>query len=113
MIDIEVKMDGDNVIDVIVTPEQVIEVDISSVEVVAEIDKTGPRGYGVAPGGFEDQFLKKASDEDYDTVWSDISYNLLTNKPSIEGIPLIGDQTFAQLQLRALTNTELENLLTI
>lgn len=40
-------------------------------------------------------------------------YELLKNKPSIEGVPLIGDQTFAQLTLVRITNTEIENLLTI
>ena len=39
-------------------------------------------------------------------------YLLLDNKPSIEGIPLIGNQTFAQLTMARITNTEIEDLLT-
>lgn len=38
-------------------------------------------------------------------------YNFLNNKPSIEGVPLIGDQTFEMLHMNALTNQELEEML--
>lgn len=39
-------------------------------------------------------------------------YNDLENKPSIESVPLVGDNTFIQLGLQSLTNQEIEALLT-
>lgn len=47
------------------------------------------------------------------TVVSVNDYNRLRNKPSIEGVELIGDKSFAELNLQRLTNTELENMLTL
>lgn len=41
------------------------------------------------------------------------SYNDLTDKPQIEGITLIGDKTYEELNLQRITNTEIENLLTL
>lgn len=38
-------------------------------------------------------------------------YELLQNKPQIEGIELLGNKTFEELQLQALTNLELEDLI--
>lgn len=40
-------------------------------------------------------------------------YDELQNKPSIEGVELIGDKSFEELNLQRLTNTELENMLTL
>ena len=42
-------------------------------------------------------------------------YNILKNKPSIEGVELIGDKTFAQLGLTPMTSLQIDfivNLLT-
>lgn len=64
-------------------------------------------------GGFSGDWLVKGSNLDYDVLWSSPDYNDLNNKPSIEGVPLVGDQTFAQLRMTSLTNTEIENLLTL
>ena len=47
------------------------------------------------------------------TVVSVNDYNDLRNKPSIEGVTLEGDKTFEELNLQSLTNTELENMLTL
>lgn len=41
-----------------------------------------------------------------------LDYNVLSNKPSIEGITLENDKTFGALGLQALTNSEIEALLT-
>lgn len=38
------------------------------------------------------------------------SYLALTNKPSIEGVTLIGNKTFDDLTLTSITNTEIEEL---
>lgn len=38
-------------------------------------------------------------------------YEKLRNIPKIEGVPLIGDQTFAQLHMMRLTNSDIEALL--
>ena len=38
-------------------------------------------------------------------------YERLRNLPSIEGVPLIGDKTFPQLNMTKLTNSEIEALL--
>lgn len=46
------------------------------------------------------------------TVVSVDDYNRLYNKPSIEGVELVGDKSFEELNLQTLTNTELENILT-
>lgn len=40
-------------------------------------------------------------------------YNRLRNKPQIEGVELIGNKTFADLHLAALSNTEIERLLSL
>ena len=40
-------------------------------------------------------------------------YDELQNKPSIEGVELIGDKSFEELNLQPLTNSELENMLTL
>ena len=47
------------------------------------------------------------------TVVSVNDYNDLRNKPSIEGVELVGDKSFEELNLQSLTNTELENMLTL
>lgn len=47
------------------------------------------------------------------TVVSVDDYNRLYNKPSIEGVELVGDKSFEELNLQTLTNTELENILTL
>lgn len=47
------------------------------------------------------------------TVVSVNDYNDLRNKPRIEGVELIGDKSFEELNLQSLTNTELENMLTL
>ena len=47
------------------------------------------------------------------TVVSVNDYNDLRNKPSIEGVELVGDKSFEELNLQRLTNTELENMLTL
>lgn len=39
-------------------------------------------------------------------------YEELDNKPSIESVPLIGNNTFTSLGLQSLTNSEIEELLT-
>lgn len=39
-------------------------------------------------------------------------YEELENKPSIESVTLIGEQTFRSLGLEALSNAEIEELLT-
>lgn len=38
-------------------------------------------------------------------------YNVLYNKPKIEGVTLIDDKTFDELGMRALTNMEIDELL--
>lgn len=38
-------------------------------------------------------------------------YEALANKPQIEGVTLIGDKSFSDLNLNALTNMEIEELL--
>ena len=38
-------------------------------------------------------------------------YNLLYNKPQIEGVELAGNKSFEDLNLQSLTNTELETML--
>lgn len=40
-------------------------------------------------------------------------YNLLNNKPQIEGVTLEGNKTFEELTLVSLTNAEIEQLLTL
>lgn len=47
------------------------------------------------------------------TVVSVDDYNRLYNKPSIEGVELVGDKSFEELNLQRLTNAELENMLTL
>lgn len=42
----------------------------------------------------------------------DLDYEDLDKKPSIEGITLIGNKTYPELNLLSLTNTEIEELLT-
>lgn len=39
------------------------------------------------------------------------NYNDLTNKPKIESVELSGDKSFEELNLKRITNTELENML--
>lgn len=41
------------------------------------------------------------------------SYPSLYEKPSIEGVTLLGDKTFDELNLTNITNTELEEMLTL
>lgn len=38
-------------------------------------------------------------------------YNDLSNKPQIEGVTLSGDKTYSELNLKSISNTELEELL--
>lgn len=39
------------------------------------------------------------------------NYNDLNNKPMIEGVELVGNKTYEELNLSSLTNTEIEDLL--
>jgi len=39
------------------------------------------------------------------------NYNDLNNKPMIEGVELVGNKTYEELNLSSLTNTEIEELL--
>lgn len=41
------------------------------------------------------------------------NYNDLTNKPRIEGVTLEGDKSFDELNLNAITNSEIEDLLSL
>ena len=41
------------------------------------------------------------------------SYNELQNKPQIEGVTLEGDKTFGDLNLTNITNSEIEDLLSL
>ena len=41
------------------------------------------------------------------------NYNLLYNKPQIEGVTLEGNKTFEELTLISLTNAEIEQLLSL
>lgn len=45
------------------------------------------------------------------TIGGTTDYERLRNLPSIEGVTLIGDKTFPQLNMSKLTNTEIEALL--
>jgi hypothetical protein len=47
------------------------------------------------------------------TVVSVNDYEELRNKPRIEGVELTGDKSFEELNLQRLTNTELENMLSL
>lgn len=44
-------------------------------------------------------------------AFSVADYNLLSNKPAIEGVTLIGNRTFIELGLISLTNFEIEDML--
>lgn len=59
-----------------------------------------------ANGSFDASFMTRSVTEIRD-------YNRLDNKPSIEGVVLIGDKTFPQLNMNSLTNHEIEDLLTL
>jgi hypothetical protein len=59
----------------------------------------------------EDAILQGAVEPIREVVSRD--YALLENKPSIEGVPLVGNKTFPQLNMKSLTNSEIENLLTL
>ena len=67
-------------------------------------------GHGLPPGGTTGQVLTKGSDASFDAVWADpqggggstpgtTDYNQLRNKPSINGVQLVGDKTSAELEL--------------
>lgn len=70
---------------------------------------------------FDDQFIVKDLTKTLETRVLMVSggdggtynYEELDNKPSIEGVPLVGDQTFASLTMTRITNSELENILTL
>lgn len=54
----------------------------------------------------------EVGDEDITIPPLSTDYATLNNKPSVEGVTLVGNKTFPQLGLESITNTELENLLT-
>ena len=59
--------------------------------------------HNIASGGTSGQYRKKASSTDYDVAWGDgggsgtSNYTDLTNKPSINGITLVGNKTGSDL----------------
>lgn len=55
--------------------------------------------------GTEEEWLASLHGED------GTDYERLRNLPSIEGVPLIGNKTFPQLNMSKLTNSEIEALL--
>jgi len=117
MVEVTVKMEEQQVVDVEVKNAPPIDVHLSSGPTIqTTLAGSGPRGRpgkGIPVGGARGQVLRKASEIDYDGEWDDFDYNGLDNKPSIEGIPLVGDQTFERLRMAPMTNTEIENLLTL
>lgn len=117
MVEIGIKMEEKNVIEVDVKNSVPIDVNLSTPALIqTQMYGTGPRGkpgQGMTPGGTVGQVLRKKSNTDHDNEWTDFDYEGLDNKPSIEGVPLIGDTSFPSLNLNALSNIELENLLTI
>lgn len=117
MVDLEIKMEEQNVVSIEVKNPTPVNVQLNSGYTVdTYLVGTGPRGKrgpGVPKGGRPGQIPKKKSDLDYDMEFYDFDYNDLENKPSIEGVPLVGDSSFPVLGLSSLTNTEIENLLTI
>lgn len=102
MVKFEIKMEEGSAIGVEVKDSAPIRVDVSSPPIVkTSMYGTGPRGkpgVGVTPGGTAKQFFRKKSNEDYDGEWADFDYDDLLNKPP---------------DLNALSNIEIENLLTI
>lgn len=117
MVDLEIKMEEQNVISVEVKNPTPVNVQLrGGYSVNTYLTGTGPRGKtgpGLPKGGRPGQIPKKKSDLDYDMEFDDFDYNDLENKPSIEGVPLIGDSSFPILGLTSLSNVEIENLLTI
>lgn len=69
---------------------------------------------------FDDQFIVKDLTKTLETRvlmvggnGGTYDYEELDNKPSIEGVPLVGDQTFASLTMTRITNSELEDILNL
>ena len=73
-----------------------------------EIIRDRPIGLSVS----NRQEVLRMSTEELITV-TEKDYENLRNKPSIEGVELIGDKSFEELNLQRITNTELENMLTL
>lgn len=71
------------------------------------------------PFSFEAQFSEDASfeaqfSEDIRPVIGGTSnYNLLHNKPSINGVTLQGDQTSEDLQINSISNEDIEKLFSL
>lgn len=74
--------------------------------VLTVVDKENAR---LSLGGDESASLSAGST----TLVSTSDYENLRNRPRIEGVELIGDKSFEELNLQRLTNTELENMLTL
>lgn len=56
----------------------------------------------------------EAEVEAHEVIHDDFhDYDGLDNKPQIEGITLEGDKTFEDLNLKSITNTEIEELLSL
>lgn len=77
---------------------------LNAVTVQKFLEKTG------ISNGDIDGILQYLIDEDDPGT---ANYNNLTNKPAIEGITLIGNKTYDQLNLQRITNSEIEDLLVL
>ncbi len=66
-------------------------VDDAALQIKVQLVETGPQG---PPGPM-----------------GTTNYNLLENRPSIQSIELIGNKTFEELGLSAMTPNEIENLI--
>lgn len=86
-----------------------VDVDLSRraiVDVVSSIDTSVDAVIG-------DREPIRAEVHEFINLGGSSSYNDLSDKPQIEGITLVGNKTYEELNLQRITNTELENLLTL
>ena len=80
--------------------DEVVEADISETETLsAEVAST-------------DEFIEVGLDESYvrSGGGGTTDYNDLINKPQIEGVTLIGNKMFPELNLNVLTNSEIQTI---
>lgn len=75
----------------------------AELQIKVQLTETGPKGDPGEPG--------PKGDPGEPGPMGTTNYNLLENRPSIQSIELIGNRTFEELGLSAMTLNEIENLI--
>ena len=79
-----------------------VEVDVDDIDTALAVDAEIDNDIDVSAKEYE-------TSPDFPAI---VKYSMIIDKPKIEGVTLEGDKTYEELNLKGISNTEMEQLLT-